>query len=272
LPPLEYFLLIPLGFTVGMYGTLIGAGGGFVLVPVLLFLYPDENPGIITCISLAVVFVNALSGSAAYARMKRIDYKSGLIMAAATIPGAIGGTLLVDIIPRNVFNIMLGVMLTLGSLLILFTAKNKIENAEKVRSGEIPRRIVEKDGTEHNYSFNLPGCAGTSTIVGFLSSLLGIGGGIIHVPLLSRVFRFPVHIATATSHFVLAIMALTATIVNIISGEFSSGWRRTAFLAVGVLLGAQLGAMLSGKIKGPWIIRALALALFAVGIRLFFTL
>jgi uncharacterized membrane protein YfcA len=74
----QYLWLIPLGVVTGAYGTLIGAGGGFVLMPLLLLLYRDESPEIITSISLAVVFFNALSGSLAYARMKRIDYKSGL--------------------------------------------------------------------------------------------------------------------------------------------------------------------------------------------------
>src|SRR6185295_19952217 len=54
-------LLVPLGFAVGTYGTLVGAGGGFVLVPALLIIYPDESPSSITSISLAVVFFNALS-------------------------------------------------------------------------------------------------------------------------------------------------------------------------------------------------------------------
>jgi uncharacterized membrane protein YfcA len=88
----QYFWLIPLGFVIGAYGTLIGAGGGFVLVPILLLLYPNESPEIITCISLAVVFFNALSGSLAYSRMRRIDYKSGLLFSLATIPGAILGS------------------------------------------------------------------------------------------------------------------------------------------------------------------------------------
>ena len=85
--------LIPLGFVIGAYGTLIGAGGGFVLMPLLLLLYPEESPEVITGISLAVVFFNALSGSVAYAKMKRIDYRSGLLVSLATIPGAILGPL-----------------------------------------------------------------------------------------------------------------------------------------------------------------------------------
>ena len=62
--------LLLMGFFTRGYGTLIGAGGGFVLLPVLLLLYPQENPEILTSISLAVVFFNALSGTEAYAIMK----------------------------------------------------------------------------------------------------------------------------------------------------------------------------------------------------------
>ena len=84
-----YLEFIALGLGVGTYGTLIGAGGGFVLMPLLLLLYPYETPEKLTSISLAIVCLNALSGSGAYALMKRIDYKSGLIFAAATCTGSI---------------------------------------------------------------------------------------------------------------------------------------------------------------------------------------
>src|SRR4029078_12926308 len=98
-------LRVPLGFAVGAYGALVGAGGGFVLVPALLIIYPDEDPSSITSISLAVVFLNALSGSAAYARLKRIDYHTGIIFAIASMPGAIGAAFLVAAVPRDLFDI-----------------------------------------------------------------------------------------------------------------------------------------------------------------------
>ena len=100
-----------------------------------------------------------------------------------------------------------------------------------------------------------------SMAVGFLSSLLGIGGGIIHVPVLIHLLNFPVHIATATSQFILTNMALTGTLTHIATGAFTQGIRRTILLAVGVLLGAPLGTLLSRKIHGIWIIRGLAFAL-----------
>jgi uncharacterized membrane protein YfcA len=70
---LHYVWLALLGLAVGTFGTLVGAGGGFILTPVLLVVYPELTPAQITSISLLVVFFNALSGSVAYARLKRID-------------------------------------------------------------------------------------------------------------------------------------------------------------------------------------------------------
>jgi len=105
------FYLIPLGFVIGAYGTLIGAGGGFVLMPMLLLLYPEESPEVITGISLAVVFFNALSGSMTYARMRRIDYRSGFLFSTATIPGAILGALTTAYIPRRLFDAIFGFLM-----------------------------------------------------------------------------------------------------------------------------------------------------------------
>lgn len=105
--------------------------------------------------------------------------------------------------------------------------------------------------------------------LGVLGTLIGAGGGFILVPVLVRVLDFPVHVATATSHFILAIMALTGTIVHIAAGSFAHGGvRRTISLAIGVLLGAQLGAALSSRVHGRWIIHGLAIALAFVGIRI----
>jgi hypothetical protein len=107
-----------------------------------------------------------------------------------------------------------------------------------------------------------------SFFIGYLSSLLGIGGGIIHVPVLVRLLEFPVHRATATSHFILAVMALTGTAVHIITGTFYHGVHRTIALSVGVICGAQVGALLSDRLSGTWIMRGLAVALGVVGLRL----
>ncbi len=113
---MEQFLwLIPVGFFIVGYGTLIVAGGGFVLVPLLLLLYPNESTETLTSISLAVVFFNALSGFVAYARAKRIDYYSGAIFSIARIPGAILGALTTFFISRPLFDLLIGVLMLAAS-------------------------------------------------------------------------------------------------------------------------------------------------------------
>jgi uncharacterized protein len=260
--------LVGLGVLVGAFGTLIGAGGGFVLVPVLLILYPQDSPALVTGISLAVVFFNAASGSAAYARMRRVDIVSGLMFAAATIPGAVLGALATSWIPRRTFDIVFGVLLTAGSIYLVVRPSAAPAATKPRHTGRFLRTVVERDGTAHTWSYNPYLGVGISVLVGFASSLLGIGGGIIHVPVLAQLLDFPVHIATATSHFTLAIMALVGSLVHLAKGELAPGLGRIAALAVGVVAGAQVGAALSRRVGGVWIMRGLAVALGLVGLRI----
>jgi uncharacterized membrane protein YfcA len=247
---------------------LIGAGGGFVLMPILLFMYPKETPEILTGISLAVVFFNAFSGSIAYGRMKRIDYKSGLIFSAATIPGAVLGVYTVSYINRTAFNIIFGILLIGISIYMFLNPSRKFNSAVSSDKHKSTRQLTDVQGNTHSYSFNIKTGIIISLFVGYLSSMLGIGGGIIHVPAMVSLLGFPVHIATATSHFVLAIMALAGTIVHIINGSISGSYLIIIAIAVGALAGAQIGAKLSNKIHGVWIIRGLAVALGLVGLRI----
>jgi hypothetical protein len=239
-------------------------------MPILLLLYPEESPELLTAISLAVVFFNASSGTAAYARMKRIDYKSGIIFSIATIPGAILGSLSTTYINRNVFNLVFGIIMITASV-YLFMKPAKPANPKTISAKHLTAiSFIDKEGNQYNYKYNRLIGIIISIFVGYLSSLLGIGGGIIHVPILVNVLDFPVHVATATSHFILAIMALTGTIVHIITGSFAEGIGRTLAIGAGALLGAQIGAKLSTRIHGKWIIKGLALALLFVGIRILY--
>jgi uncharacterized protein len=267
-----YLLFLALGFAVGTYGTLIGAGGGFVLMPVLLLLYPNESPEKLTSISLAVVFMNALSGSGAYAPMKRIDYKSGLLFAVATVPGAVIGALHTSHVPRRLFDAVFGILLVVAAVFLVLRPNLQEAGGRGHAPGRywMKRHLVEADGTLADYAFNPVLGFILSLFVGYVSSFLGIGGGIIHVPALVYLLHFPVHVATATSHFILAIMALTGTLVHVLNGSLTHGVHHLFFLAAGVVLGAQVGAHLSRFMRGDWIIRSLAVALGLVGIRILF--
>jgi uncharacterized protein len=261
--------LAALGLVVGTFGTLIGAGGGFLLVPALLLLYPHDSPALVTGISLAVVFFNASSGSFAYARMGRVDFKSGLMFATATIPGAVLGAMTTTILPRRTFDLIFGLLLTSGAIYLIWRPVRTGEDGPAARvTGRFHRHLVERDGTAHEFGYNPVLGVGISVVVGFLSSLLGIGGGIIHVPVLSQLLGFPIHLATATSHFTLAIMALAGSLVHVANGQLTPALGVIAPLAVGVLVGAQAGARLSSRVHGVWIMRGLAVALGFVGLRI----
>ena len=260
-------ILVAIGLGVGAFGTLVGAGGGFLLTPILLVLYPHDSPRTITAISLVAVFSNATSGSAAYARLRRTDYRSGLVFAAAALPGSVLGALAVGYVSRGAFDlIMVGVLALLS--VWLWRAPDTRAGAGTPRG--TPRTIVDRFGTTYSFNALLSRGALFSAVVGFVSSFLGIGGGVIHVPLLVRLLGFPVHVATATSHFVLAILAGSAATTHAVTGSFAHGHglRRAAALSAGVVLGAQVGARASVRASGRTIERLLALALALLVVRL----
>jgi uncharacterized membrane protein YfcA len=187
------------------------------------------------------------------------------------VPGAILGTIATSYVKRGFFDALLGVVLVIASIFIFVRPEAKSRSGKAIASvSRLYRRIlVDADGETHDFSYSLSLGLALSFVIGFMSSLLGIGGGIIHVPVLILLLNFPVHIATATSHFMLAIMALTATFMHLGTGGFEHGGiQRTIVLSVGMIIGAQLGAILSPKLRGTLIVRALAIALALVGVRL----
>lgn len=264
-------VLALIGFAIGSLGTLIGAGGGFILVP-LLILTTSLAPNSITAISMAVVAFNAASGSVAYMRSGKVDYKAGIIFAVCTIPGSILGVLTTQWIPRNTFDILFAVVLLgLSAYLFIRGGKRKKSDAVIIRKGWQEKRLTDRQGHAYHYSYNLKTGIFISLLVGYFSPLLGIGGGIIHVPAMTEWLHFPVHIATATSHFILAIMATVSVVTHLIEGSYNDPLvqKMVLGLALGVIPGAQVGAYFSKKVQGKFIIRALAFCLGIVAIRIF---
>jgi uncharacterized membrane protein YfcA len=253
-----------LGVAVGAIGTLIGAGGGFVLIPVLLFLHPHEPAANLTALSLAVVFANSLSGSSAYARMGRVDWRSALLFSLAGLPARSSAPGSRTSSNAGCSIRCSGLTLIVGAILVLARgpAPARADPAGATRT------LVERDGTVHRYSPRIALGMLVSAGVGLLSSVLGIGGGIIHVPAMVYLLGFPTHVATATSHAVLALLTFSAVVVHAADGTLAPVLGRTLPIAAGALLGAQLGARLSTVIQGRWILRSLGLALLAVGVRL----
>lgn len=260
-------MLAFIGIFIGAFGTLIGVAGSFLLIPILLFLYPDESPAGITSVTLTVAFFNALSGSIAYGRLKRIDYRSGLLFTLTAIPGAVLGAFIVGYLSRGIFQYIF------GSILIIVSAYLLARPGKKMRGGfllrwQTRRRITDSHRNVRSYAFNLPLGMAIAFFVGVISGLLGIGGGIIHVPALTQILGFPTHIATATSHFMVSITTFSAILTHLASGTYATDFSRVAVLSAGAVIGAQFGARLSQRVTSVLIVRLLAIGLAIVALRL----
>jgi hypothetical protein len=248
---LSFLWLGLLGVAIGTFGTIIGAGGGFILLPVLLILYPDEPPEVVTGISLAVSFCNALSGTIAYARQKRINYRVAILFTLTSVPGAILGANLIGLFSRALFQMVFGVILLASAIFLI--VKPEAKNQQKTD-------VI---------SFNLPLGLALSFAIGVVSGLFGIGGGIMHVPMMTQILSFPVHMATATSHFVVTISTISADASRIVDGTLAPFAGLIISLSLGAVIGAQIGAILSRKFSSKLITRLLAGGLALMSIRLF---
>ncbi len=251
----QAILYILIGAGVAAFGTLIGAGGGIIFVPLFMWMF-DWPPQAIIGTSLAIVFFNALSGSFAYNKQKKIKFDAAIPFAAATVPGAILGAFWSNWFSGGTFRTAFGVLLLFISCVIIW------KNTKKSSKAEDPN-VDPKD-----VKVNMPLGLLVSFVIGFISSIFGIGGGVIHVPAMIGFLGFPPHIATATSHFVLAISSL----IGVATHQWESHilWDYAILFGVGAIGGAQIGAKISKKTKGRSILFLLAGALILLSLRLIF--
>lgn len=254
---MEIAMLFLLGLGVGAFGTLVGIGGGLILIPLfLMFMTPSTFQTAQQAIgtSLFVVFLNALSGTLAYIRQKKVFYDAAFRFALATIPGAFIGSYLADSFTGKSFSVTFGAFLLFMSGILYFKSSAKKTETDR----------FDKDNFVYNKTLGVV----ISAFVGFLSSILGIGGGVIHVPLMIYALNFPTHIATATSHCVLAISSFTGVVSHYLLDHIV--WIPAISIGLGATVGAQIGAKLSKKTKPKLIVVLLSCAVFALGLRLIF--
>jgi uncharacterized protein len=251
--------LLLLGTTIGGYGTLIGAGGGFLLVPALLFLFPAAQPAVLTSLSLAIVALNALSGSVAYARRSRIDYHVALVLSTASVPGTMLGAAVTPFVPRLVFEVAFGAILLALAAFLFWKPLHRAAAEETEPSSAVPPAPAT----------GRLGLGGALTAcVAFVAGLLGIGGSPLQVVVLTHVMHLPVHVAMPTSQFMVLLSATGGVLMHLGLGNFHVGWVPFALLGAGAVVGAQIGAALSARLSGGALVRLMALALLTVGVRL----
>jgi len=260
---LENLALLPfLGFIAGSLGALIGAGGGFVLVPILLAIAPNEPPGIITGVSQTVVFATSTSATIAYARQRRIEYRWAGMLAATGFAGMAVGAFITENLSRERFQFVFGIAALLLVVYLLIRpirgrAARSLEEAHQMRVPLDRRRIAPLIAVG----------LGTS----LLGGLLGIGGGIALTPIFVQVFMFPTHMATATSQLVIALTSPAAIAVHLSNVPLVEEFLPIAMLSAGAIFGAQVGARISKRFSASWLVRTLALGLGVAGVRLILT-
>ncbi len=275
----EAVQFVVFGIVVGAYGAMVGVGGGFIIVPILLLFYTDPSTGRpieperAAGTSLAVVFVNAVSGTLAFVRQRRIDYHTGWRFAAATIPSAILGAQVAEFFSSAAFKVLFGLLLIALAVFLNIKPDNTKEQALLAEGAPLPRgwvlrSLVDARGVRFDYAFNMRSGILLSFFIGFLSSILGIGGGVVHVPAMVFLFNFPAHLASATSTFVLIFTSLAGGAAHLVNGNVIFG--PAIAMSVGVIGGAQLGAYIARRVKGKIIVRFLTLALIVVGGRLIY--
>jgi len=262
-----YPLLVALGALSGTYGTLIGAGGGILLVPALSLLYPHDSPNAIASISLAVVFFNTVSSTIAYGYMHRLDYRAGLLFAAVAAPGGILGAYTTSFLSRWTFELAFSALVLSLATFISFRPSPRPQNP-RVHAYETTHALVDVKGNHYRYSFNPRRGMLLSFAIGWISSMFGMGGGAFYVSMLVYLLHFPLLIATATSLLMLMLISPILSTAHVIAGDFTHDVLRTLFLSLGVLVGAQVGVRLSQRLGGAIVIRVLAGGLALIGIRL----
>ena len=257
---LQFLFLFLVGVGVGCFGALVGLGGGLIMVPLfMLTMMPPhgstfDNVQQVIGTSLFGVMLNALSGSWAYWKSKLIMFRAAIPFALATVPGAFAGGYLSEYFSGPGFSITFG-----GTLILLAGFMYWKSRAKRPTTP-----MSEFDPQSANFS--LWTGVFLSFFVGFLSSILGIGGGVIHVPMMMFILGFPAIIATATSTFVLMISALIGVVSHAALGHIL--WIPALAVGFGAIAGAQIGVKIAKKSKPKFILQLLCIAMVIVGLQL----
>ncbi|WP_203247981.1 sulfite exporter TauE/SafE family protein [Sporosarcina beigongshangi] len=266
---MEYLILVVIGLLAGIIGALVGLGGGIILVPATLFvginlgLIDGITPQTVVGLSVIMMIFTGLASTLSYMKTKTIDYRSGLIFFAGSVPGTLLGAFVNKGLDLPSFNLYFGILLILLSILLLIRKYLKPVNWF-VNHG---RKRTFTDNMGQTYVFGYPVWFALLLTfgVGFASGLFGIGGGSIIVPAMILLFLFPPHVAVGTSMFMVLLSALVNSITHISLGNVP--WLYTIPVVPAAYLGAKLGAMLNQKMKSETLVFALRIILLILGIR-----
>jgi uncharacterized membrane protein YfcA len=240
-----YISLILLAIIAGIIGSLLGIGGGIVIIPILILLY---HINIREAIGASIISVIATSSGAAsvYLKDKLINLKTGMFLEIATTTGAISGATLLGIInPQILFFIFAFVLIISIYPMIMKRENNKegIQNDYISKKLELASSYTDNDGVVYKYGVNnTPYGLIMMYIAGFASGLLGIGSGVFKVIAMDDIMHIPMKVSTTTSNFMIGVTALASSVIYLIKGYINP------YLALPVMAGIFIGSLLGTKI------------------------
>lgn len=266
---MTYILLALIGLSSGIIGALVGLGGGVILVPATLFIgielgYIDGiTPQTVVGLSVVMMIFIGLSSTLSYMKAETVDFRSGLIFFAGSIPGTVLGAFVNRGLDLPSFNLYFGILLILLSILLL--VRNYLKPVQWFVKRGKPRTFIDSQGKEYTFGYPIWFALMMTFCIGFASGLFGIGGGSMIVPLMILLFLFPPHIAVGTSMFMVFLSAIVNSITHISLGHVP--WLYTIPVIPAAYIGAKVGAMLNQKMKSETLVVALRIILLLLGIR-----
>ncbi|MGN4127143.1 sulfite exporter TauE/SafE family protein [Lysinibacillus sphaericus] len=266
---MEFLLLVFIAILSGLIGSLVGLGGGIILVPATLFIglnlgmIPELTPQKVVGLSVVMMIFTGLASTLSYMKSKTVDYKSGFVFFIGSIPGTVLGAWVNKGLDLPSFNLYFGILLIILATILLVRDKLKpvqwfVENGTK-------QQFTDASGKTYVYGYPIWFAVTITFAIGFASGLFGIGGGSMIVPAMIILFLFPPHVAVATSMFMVFLSSLVSSASHIYLGHVP--WLYTIPVIPGAYIGAKLGAALNKRIKSDTLVLALRIILLLLGIR-----
>lgn len=254
-----------IGLMVGGLGSMLGIGGGVLLIPLLTGLL---GLPIKTAIGASIISVIATSSAAGavYVGHGMSHTRLAMVMEIATTLGAVAGGITAVLISPNVLSGIFGAVL----LYVAFSMSNKAGVEAYTTTGLMDTSYIDpKTDQVVDYGVQrLPYGLAASFLAGNISGLLGIGGGVIKVPVMNLIMRMPIRAAIATSNFMIGITAATSAVIYYQRGFVDP--RITIPTALGVLAGAQIGSRIGGKLQSSLLKNIFRVVLLLFSLQMFY--
>ena len=259
-------LIFASAFLVGLLGSMLGIGGGVLLTPILTTFF---GVPIKTAIGASIVSVIATSSAAGavYLAHGLTHTRLAMLLEIATTAGAFAGGITAAFLdPR-----LLALIFALVLVYVVYSMRvNRREEGAQTKTGLLDTDYVDPR-TQKKIEYGvqkMPHGLGLSFIAGNISGLLGIGGGIVKVPVMNLVMGLPLRAAIATSNFMIGITAATSATIYYQRGFLNPSVAIPT--ALGVLFGAQLGARIGNRVRISHLRQIFQLVLIFFAITMFY--